>query len=49
MSGDGSDTWSSLSGGNARFRAGMSLSPQKNTPARKPSLPAESLFHAEHG
>src|SRR5205823_1284252 len=42
-SGDlGSDTWSSFSGGHPRFRAGMSCKPEKDTPARRRSLPAES-------
>jgi len=37
--------WSGLSGGHYRFRAGKSYEPEKDTPARKPSLPAESLLH----
>jgi hypothetical protein len=38
-------TWSGLSGGNDRFRAGMSSGAEKDTPAQKPSLPDASLLH----
>src|SRR2546422_8786324 len=42
-----STAWSSLSGGHDRFQAVMSFEPEKDTPARKPALPAESLLHAD--
>src|SRR5438309_1338144 len=44
----GLDAWSSLSGGHTRFRAGMTFEPKKDTPARRPSLPAERLLHDAH-
>src|SRR2546426_7804340 len=39
------NAWSGLSGGHDRFQAGMPFEPEKDTPARRPALPAESLLH----